>query len=321
MKKLSNNFILDVHEINRLLIQLKIVSSRNDNQIKQFLKGNEKSHLKEKKHLISSTLWGKYPNVTIQEIKIALDNYKITCDTNKDLEFNNFDNGKYYLFENIKLAKKFSLDEFNRIAEWGSIQFDMSNTHIEKVLTIDGYRAVFNSKVEYEAYLKLKSRNLIESFRCQSLMINYNTYNGKNKSYYPDFTFLTPEGYIAIVEVKPIVDMANFFNRCKFESLKKYCEKNGYIYSILDNRLMTFQSILNNHSRSEITDFFDNKLNSLGYFREGQLREAYSLFSRYTQNEIKDFISRHVAWLKLKNTSKYGFEVKKGDIIDFGKCG
>jgi hypothetical protein len=153
----------------------------------------------------------------------------------------------------------------------------------------------------------------------QNLKITHSTYQGKLKPYYPDFVFLTPEGYIAIVESKPIVDMSNFYNRCKYYALKLYCESMGFIYAMVDENLVSLESILQHQVTNNITKAFDAILETTGQFRSGDLKIIYEKQKAYLQKDINNILSKHSAQKNLINQAKFGFEIKSDETIDFDR--
>jgi hypothetical protein len=225
---------------------------------------------------------------------------------------------KYSLFCNVDGAKTFTLEYLDSLADWDTIPEGIKDNEVKKTLPIDGVDVPFYSIPEYNTYIALRSKKLIKHFRVQSLKITHSTYQGKLKPYYPDFVFLTPEGYIAIVESKPIVDMSNFYNRCKYYALKLYCESMGFIYAMVDENLVSLESILQHQVTNNITKAFDGILETTGQFSAGDLKFIFEKHkSSYKQIEIREILSRHIAQKNLLNKAKYGFEIKSEETIDF----
>lgn len=318
--------IIDIHETNRRLLESLYVHSVNYNQIKQLLSGNKKSLMYGRIAHLHQDLWGKYPEIHEGEIKYAMENYVITSkqekvnpprDIFKDPPVID---DKYSLFCNVDGAKTFTLEYLDSLANWDVIPEGIKATKVIKTLPIDGVDVPFYSNPEYKTYIALRSKKLIKHFRVQSLKITHSTYQGKLKPYYPDFVFLTPEGYIAIVESKPVVDMSNFYNRCKYYALKLYCESMGFIYAMVDENLVSLENILQQKVTNIITKAFDEILEITGQFSAGDLKFIFEKHkSSYKQIEVREILSKHITQKNLINSSRYGFEISSKEMIDFDR--
>jgi DNA-binding phage protein len=150
---------------------------------------------------------------------------------------------------------------------------------------------------------------LIKYFRAQSLAIPYTTYKKKVRTYFPDFIFLTPEGYLAIVESKPTHLMSTFMVRCKYEALKDYCEQHGFIYAMMDEQLQTFSQTHAMNEENEITRYVEHLLATAGLFNDFAMKMVYSKFKNLTQKAIKDIVSRFVIQHDFYNPSSLGFKL------------
>ncbi len=359
---LNDQIIKDIHEANRRLLHSNYVHSVNFNQIKQLLSGNKKSLMYGRIDHLHKDLWGKYPEISIEEIQLAIEKYVVLNSpvsgnqanskinqnasyviikgdivpiSNNPVEsimkvFNEvegrsnsferryFENvNKYNLFCNVDKAKKFTMDDLNSLADWSITPEGIKDNKVIKILPIEGKDVPFYSIPEYNTYIALRSKKLIQHFRVQSLKITHSTYQGKLKPYYPDFVFLTPEGYLAIVESKPIVDMSNFYNRCKYYALKLYCESMGFIYAMVDENLVSLDSILKYKVINPITKSFDEILEKNGQFNHNDLEFIFRNNNAYTQLQIREVLSKHIAQKNLVNYSKYGFEIGSNETIDF----
>lgn len=369
---LYDEIIIDIHETNRRLLQSQYVQSVNYNQIRQLLSGNKKSQMYGRIDHLHKDLWGKYPEITEEEVKVAIEKYVVTnpplivnhskrvlihsdpyvppvkndkteppneemeriMDILNDVNYGGPDNfnppmnpsierpvkeDKYELFCNVANAKKFTLDDLNALANWDVIPDEIKDNDVKITLPIDEVDVPFYSIPEYNTYIALRTKKLIRDFRVQSLEITYSTYQGKFKPYYPDFVFLTPEGYIAIVESKPVVDMSNFYNRCKYYALKLYCESMGFIYAMVDENLVSLESILQRKVNNGITKAFDEILETTGQFSAGDLKFIFDKHKSYTQIEVRKILSKHITQKNLINTSRYGFEISSKETIDFDR--
>jgi hypothetical protein len=295
-KEMRSELEKDIIEVDRILKEEVGLSSRNDNQIRLFLNGNEKSHLYLKCAFTYPTLWGKYPKLTIHEIK-------------KDEE--DLLNAAYGIFENLKYAKKFSIEDLEALTDWNLYPGKTKATKVYHQEVIEGRSVVFHSKPECQTYLNLNELGLIQHFRSQAFSIPYTTYKKKIRLYFPDFVFLTPEGYLAIVESKPTPLMSTFMVRCKYEALKNYCEKHGFIYAMMDEQLQTFSSIHAMKEDNEITRYVEYLIDTAGIFNDFALKLVHSKFKHFTQKAIKEIISRYVIQQDLYNPSSLGFKLTR----------
>ncbi len=299
-KPLKQNLSLqnDVKAVDTILKEAKVVKETNLNQIRLFLNGNPNSHLFAKFADLHPSLWGKYPSITNKEIsELFQKTEKLSLDS------------KYDLFENTKHARKFTESDLEAIANWDKIPEDLDETTIYCSEMIDGRMINFNSEPEWKTYLGLKEKGLIQSFRAQSLEFYYDSYREKGRKCIPDFIFLTPEGYIAIVESKPTSLMGTYRVRCKYEALKKYCLAKGYLYTMVNENLVSIESIQNSPFENEVTQTFDHMVKDGEKFDNEKMKLLYDQFKQYSQIQIKEMIGQHILRLNLKNKSKYGFYI------------
>jgi hypothetical protein len=70
--KNKDSLIEDIHLVDKILKQGKVVKDIQANQIRLFFNGNPKSHLFLKFAHLHPTLWGKYPKLTNIEIESIL---------------------------------------------------------------------------------------------------------------------------------------------------------------------------------------------------------------------------------------------------------
>jgi hypothetical protein len=116
------------------------------------------------------------------------------------------------------------------------------------------------------------------------------------------------------------MDMSNFYNRCKYHALKLYCERMGYIYAMVDENLVSLESILQRKVTNIITKSFDEILEKTGQFSAGDLKFIFEKHkSSYKQIEIREILSRHIAQMNLLNKAKFGFEIMSDETINFDR--
>ena len=305
MAKQSQSLKDDVRAVNLILVEAKVVKQTNMNQIRLFLSGNPKSHLHDKFASVYPNLWGKYPSITQREIEAVMDDMPIVIDDH------------YQGFENLQGAKRFTEKDLESLTDWDVVPEELEDNKTHASLMIDGHKVHFGSLAELNTYLRLKEQGLIQSFRGQHLMIHYASYLSEDKKYYPDFVFLTPEGYIAIVESKPIHLMSYFIVEAKYHFLKRFCEKHGFIYAMMDENMVTIEQVRREILPNQITDYLDHLLDTARIFDDGAMQMVYHMFQQQNQKDLDLIASKHWIQRELVNKSKFGFLIKKQRKINY----
>lgn len=226
---------------------------------------------------------------------------------------------RYQIFENHENAKKFSEKDLESLADWDVLPESLKKNKVTTQVLIDGRDVCFGSEPELKTYQRLKDLGVIASFRAQHLRVPYASYIKGDKNYYPDFVFLTPEGYIAIVESKPIALMSYFGVEAKYHFLKRYCESHGYLYAMLDENLNTIEQVRQEVSPKEVTQYADHLLATARIFDDGAFDMLYLKFKieGYTQVALKTILSKHWIQRELANRSTRGFLIKKRKKINY----
>ena len=93
----------------------------------------------------------------------------------------------------------------------------------------------------------------------------------------------------------------------------------GFIYAMVDENLVSLESILQNKITNNITKTFDNLLEKAGLFNLGALKYIYEKHNSYKQKEVRDILSKHIAQKNLINNAKFGFEIMSEETIDFDR--
>ena len=306
--KIKDTLLTDIQHVDKILQEAKVVKETNLNQIRLFLNGNPNSHLFLKFADVHPTLWGKYPELTSKEIESTLHpNQSSPIDV------------RYQIFENLQRAKKFTEKDLESLADWDVLPASLKKNKITTQVLIDGRYVSFGSEPELKTYQRLKDLGLIASFRAQHLRVPYASYIKGDKNYYPDFIFLTPEGYIAIVESKPIALMSYFVVEAKYYFLKRYCEAHGYLYAMVDENLTTIEQVRQEVLPKGITTYADHLLATARIFDDGAFDMLYLRFKKegYTQIALKTILSKHWIQRELTNKSTRGFLIKKRRKINY----
>ena len=306
--KNKDMLLRDIQQVDKILLEAKVVKDTNHNQIRLFLNGNAKSHLYLTFAHVYPNLWGKYPALTSKEIESTL-----KPDQSKPIDV------RYQLFENLENAKKFTENDLEALADWDVLPESLKKNKVSTQVLIDGRFVSFGSEPELKTYQRLKELGVIASFRAQHLRVPYASYIKGDKNYYPDFVFLTPEGYIAIVESKPIALMSNMTVEAKYHFLKRYCEAHGFLYAMMDENLTTIEHVREEALPKEITQYANHLLDTARIFDDGAMEMVYLRFKEegYTQLEIKTILSKHWIQRELVNKSTRGFLIKKRRKINY----
>lgn len=162
--------------------------------------------------------------------------------------------------KNRNKARKFTVKEFNDLADW---EYCRSFNDDGYIYTLpNGNQIECDSKSELALLDYLLSKKLAIEIGGQELCIPYDTAFRESVNYYPDLVILTKDYHIAIIEVKPIKAMSYHINIEKYNALKLYCEENGYEYMMVDpaRDYMTFEELKNKHVPQDIVDRIDSYL-------------------------------------------------------------
>lgn len=181
--------------------------------------------------------------------------------------------------------------------------FENNNNGIEYVPNLD-------SNVEYESFLEknvianLGKCSFVKKIKSQSVKIEY-MYKNEKYDYYPDIQLLMNDNKIVIIEIKPFAFMADYKNIAKYNALKKYCEENGFGYSMMDDRYHSFNDFLNIEVSKEIEKDFMEELKKCTMMN-------YRDFLEYKNKTNISFIQ--VGKIAIDNNSILEFHVKPFSI-------
>jgi len=93
----------------------------------------------------------------------------------------------------------------------------------------------YESGLEREFLWACEEFNEVVYYKEQPLILEYE-YLGHKRKYFPDFLVVFKDGRGALCEIKGTLNMVLYESMCKYEALKKYCEKNGLGYCMTDGR-------------------------------------------------------------------------------------
>jgi len=170
-----------------------------------------------------------------------------------------------------KPGKKYTIKQFLQITKNAKKKPGGSNT--DKTLKLDdGYIYVADSQQEISTLKKLISHDAFKRLRGQCINIPYK-FGGKTHNYYPDFILLTQTNKIVIMEVKEVAQMNTKQNLRKYEALKRYCDKNGYLYIMCDKSFTPFEQLSDQTGSNAVNNAINGALDEKGYFDYSDYKE------------------------------------------------
>ena len=217
--------------------------------------------------------------------------------------------------KNRNVARKFTREEFNNLADW---EYCSSFNEDGYIYTLpNGNKIECDSRSELSMLDYLVSKKLALEIGGQNLCIPYDTAFRESVNYYPDIVILTKDYHIAIIEIKPVTAMSNHTNIEKYKALKEYCDDHRYEYMMVDpdHDYMTFEDLQKMHIPSEITKRIDDYL--VDYYggtncllEKSDIPILYEDFEEeYKKGEFELFLHALVIQRDWYNKFKYGFEV------------
>ena len=173
-------------------------------------------------------------------------------------------------------------------------QDDFSRLKVERIVNRDDelkYYTFNENTYQCESYLEQRILNRLlinqtfKSIKTQSLKIPF-----KDNFYYPDFQCMTHDDCLVIVEIKPLFRMCEYENIEKFETLKKYCQKYGFGYLIIDERGNSFEHI--NEENFEFSKSVLDEIDQHGHIAYNQYKHIFSQTNASMKN-LLSLIKKH----------------------------
>ena len=156
-------------------------------------------------------------------------------------------------------------DEFflNELGDWST--HSPGHNH-EAALTFksskEDYVFGVDSKLEKSLIKKLEKDPLIKYVRVGTYKISLT----RRHSYYPDIFFLTVDGRIGIIEVKPLAAMADINVKHKYEVLKKHCLERNFMCFMCDNNFNSYSKFKHIKENKDLTHDVKSKLEEVGNY-------------------------------------------------------
>ena len=165
-------------------------------------------------------------------------------------------------------------------------------------ITDDDFPLMLNNIAELRLAKLFASSGMIRSIRGQNFVIPYKKGWANTMSpYYPDFILHLRDGRICFVELKSSLGMCQDETICKYLYLKDFCQKHGYLASMIDVDYLTFEEYLWPISEDEITRAFYQSIHGQGGFNSNNLS---GLLQRYPKKQHQE-IRRKIASLVLRD--------------------
>ena len=140
------------------------------------------------------------------------------------------------------------------------------------LISDDDFPLMLNGMPEVTLAKLFAQSGVVRSIRGQNFILPYRKGWAKNFSpYYPDFILHLKDGRIVFVELKSILGMCQDETICKYIYLKDFCNKHGYLASMIDVEYLTFEEYLWPIPEDEITKTFHKIMNEQGGFNNVQL--------------------------------------------------
>ena len=170
-----------------------------------------------------------------------------------------------------KPGKKFSIKAFLQLTKDAKKKPTGANT--DKTIELDdGYVYEADSQQEISTIKKLIYHDAFKRLRGQCINIPYK-FGGKTHNYYPDFVILTQTNKIIIMEVKEVAQMNSKQNIRKYEALKRYCNKKGFLYIMCDKAFRPYEKLSKYSVNGKVEKSIKDALKKKGYFDYSDYRK------------------------------------------------
>lgn len=223
-------------------------------------------------------------------------------------------NFSIYSLAKGKPGKKFTIKEFLEIT---SKDKKPGGHRTSYELKLDnGYVYKADSKQEISTLKKLISHDAFKRLKGQCISIPYR-FGGKDHLYYPDFIFLTNTNKIIILEVKEVAQMNTKVNIKKYEALKRYCLRNGYLYLMCNKNFVTYEELSKRNGNGHVNSIIDKALDEKGNFNYSDYKLLIENQTKRKIKKIRDAISIYVSINKssVKQIGDLYFESERFRII------
>ncbi|MCQ2439553.1 MAG: hypothetical protein MJ074_07305 [Oscillospiraceae bacterium] len=226
--------------------------------------------------------------------------------------------------QNRERARYCSQADFDSLASW---EYGHAYNGDIKYRTKNGKTIECDSKSELRLLEYLEENHLVKDVGGQNLHITYDTAFRQNVGYNPDIVALTRDDHIAVFEVKPVSAMDYHRNIEKYRSLAKYCEKNGFMYAMIDpdSDFTTYEEVVDMAVCPELMVVFSSLSEKArkakdsekpyAFFDESDVADWYAKYGAgYTKAQFRLQVHSLVLYFDWYNFSTHGFRVYTGPV-------
>ena len=284
-----------------------------------FLVGDEESWIYD--DCCECTDFGTYNSLSTDSLEIAIDDLlsqqKILCFKSKKgsiyYEINKNYDPAYAMFNNTQNAKKYSEDYFlHELNDWNAkISFFIKKPI--KIKLKDGYIFTADGSYEEKLVIQLNNKDMYLHLRGNNFVIFKN--KSKTLRYFPDILFYTREGYIGIIEVKPMFEMADNKVRTKYSVLANYCLKHGLLFTMCDYQYHTFDFMLKRNVNEYLRELVENTIEQKGNFTRSDFDEFVSGKDSKTrkkyENQLAALVIQEDYSMTVNNKGRRNFVIRR----------
>ena len=220
----------------------------------------------------------------------------------------------YAMFNNKTNAKKFSEDYFlYRLNQWNTpIPFPIA--YPKRIKLKDAFVVTADGTYEAKLIKQLDNKDLYLHIRCNNFSISKN--KSKTKHYYPDIIFYTKDGYIGIIEVKPMFDMCDNKVRRKYDLLANFCEQKGFLYTMCDFQYHTYDFMMTREVNEYLESLVEETIDDFGAFTQKDFEEFASGKDSKTKKKYRNqlaalAIQKNYSVTIHSQKKKYNFVIRK----------
>ncbi len=265
--------------------------------------------------------FGVYNALSMDSVESALDDLldqqRILCFTSKKgssyyVINENYDPA-YAMFNNTQNAKKYSEHYFlNDLNNWNApVPFYIKKP--SKVKLKDGYTFIADGSYEKRLVTQLNNKDTYLHLRGNNFAIFKN--RSKTLRYFPDIVFYTEDGYIGIIEVKPMFEMADNKVRTKYQVLVNYCLKHGFLYTMCDFQYHTFNFMSKRNVNEYLKELVENTLDEKGSFTRDDFEEfAFGKDSKAKkkyENQLAALVIQEDYSMTVNNKGRRNFVIRR----------
>lgn len=184
----------------------------------------------------------KMPENTLKRLSESLVGHICSEETKNKISIANKgkNNGMY--------NKKHTIETKEKISKSSSEAIKNGTRHRSKYKNGQFFSIKNNKNFWYRSSYELIAFNILENnksvikYEVEPIIIPYDK-NGINCNYVPDILVEYIDGGKEIIEIKPNIFLNDSINNLKFLAAKKYCDKNGFVFSIWTEKDLILEQV------------------------------------------------------------------------------